>query len=467
MDDSVLKLYEKVQANLADRKNHDDTAAILDSLLAESHDRVSAYYLLANLFVQKTQYAIAKEFFLLADKLRPNHPAVINGLGCVAMELCQHEEAIARFHESLALQPDDAMIYNNLATSHVHLGNIKEGLKWAKLAYKGDPCPDAEQNLAQCLLSLGKWKEGFAHYDSRLLLPDRKERFYTKDKTDGYWDGTKGQTIVVHGEQGLGDELMFASMLPDVMKDANIIYDCNSRLINIMRDSFPGIPIYGTKQENSDVVWSGNHDIDAKISIGSLARSYRNKDKDFPKAPYLKADAKLMEKYRVKLAALGTRPKIGISWYGGAKRTSQSYRFNPLANWLDILKTDCDFISLQYNEEAGEKIERFNHENGTNILHWPEMVADYDETAALLMNLDLLISAPQSVVHLAGGLGVPCWRLCARQAMWLHGEQGKDAPWYGTVKNYWQEANGEWKPVMDRVGNDLQVFLSKDLRVAA
>jgi tetratricopeptide (TPR) repeat protein len=460
VETSALKLYDTVQANLAKRENLDDTAAILDSLIAEKIDLVSAYYLLASLFVLKTQFAIAEQFFILADKLRPNDPSIINGLGCVSMELLRHHEAIDRFKQSLALKPNDPMIYNNLATCYVHLGEPAEGLKWARMAFEGEPDnADTEQNLSQCLLGLGQWEEGFKHYDSRLLLPDRKERFYTADKSDKYWDGTKGQTIIVHGEQGLGDEIMFASMLPDVMKDCNVIYDCNSRLINIMRDSFPDIPVYGTKQQNGDVEWYGNHKIDAKISIGSLAKFYRKKKSDFPRKPYLKADWGLRGKYCAQLEMLGKRPKIGISWYGGAKRTSQSYRFNPLANWLDILKLDADFISLQYNKEAGEKIERFNKENGTNIHHWPETLEDYDETAALLMNLDLVISAPQSVVHLAGALGVECWRLCAHQSMWLHGEHGKDAPWYGTVTNYWQDKDCDWKPVMERVYNELRRFI--------
>lgn len=459
MDENAHKLFEKVQANLAERKDLDETLAILDSLLSDHIDDASTYYLLANVYILKTHYAIAQEYLYLARKARPHH-AITNGLGCVAMELCRHEEAIDHFKEAMR-EHEDALIYNNLATCYVHLGEPKEGLKWARKAFKADPSnAETEQNLAQCLLGMGNWKDGFKHYDSRLLLPDRKERFYTADKHDNYWDGTKGQTIVVHGEQGLGDELMFASMLPDVMKDANVIFDCNSRLINIMRDSFPGIPIYGTKQQNSDVDWGANHDIDAKISIGSLAKFYRHKDSDFPKIPYLKADPDLVEKYRIKLQEMGDRPKIGISWYGGAKRTSQSYRFNPLHNWLDILKQDnCDFISLQYNTEAGEKVEKFNKENGTNIHHWPDMVSDYDETAALLMNLDLVISAPQSLVHLAGGLGVPCWRLCAKQAMWLHGVHGKDAPWYGTVKNYWQETNGDWQPVMKQVTKDFYDYI--------
>lgn len=462
MTDSVKALYDEVMANLAQREKLDETIAILDSLLSEKHDEVSALYLLGNAYVLKTQYAIAEQFFLKANELRPNHPAIINALGCAAMELLRHHEAIDRFNESLALQPNDALIYNNLATCYVHLGEVEEGLKWAKLAFAGDPTnPETEQNLAQCLLGLGNWEEGFDHYDARLLLPDRKERFYTKDRSDVYWDGTKGKTIVVHGEQGLGDEIMFSSMLPDVMKDCNIIFDCNSRLVNIMRDTFPDIPIYGTKQQNGLVDWYDNHQVDAKISIGSLAKFYRKEESDFPKEPYLVANPELIEKYKKKLQALSRKPKIGISWYGGAKRTSQGYRFNPLANWLDILKTECDFISLQYNKEAGEKVERFNKENGTNILHWQETIDDYDETAGLLMNLDLVISAPQSLVHLCGALGVDCWRLCAYQAMWLHGVHGKDAPWYGTVKNYWQDATLDWKPVMEKVTKDFKVIYDK------
>lgn len=454
MQEPVLNLYDQVMANLAKREKIDDSIAILDSLLAEKQDTVSALYLLGNAFTLKSLHAVAERFFMAADSLRPDQPAIVNALGCAAMELLRHDEALKLFYRSLELK-DDPLIYNNIATCNVHLGNPAEGLKWAEMAFKGEPDnSETEQNMAQCLLGLGRWQDGFSHYDARLLLPDRKERFYTDDKSDKYWDGTPGQTVVVHGEQGLGDEIMFASMLPDIMRDCNVIYDCNSRLVNIMRDSFHDIPVYGTKQQNGDVDWYKNHNVDAKIAIGSLAKFYRKSDADFPKAPYLVADAELVEKYRKRMDS--PRKKIGISWYGGMKRTSQSYRFNALANWVDILSLPFDFYSLQYNPEAGEKVARFNLETGSNIIHWQEAIDDYDETAALLMNLDLVISAPQSVVHLAGALGVPCWRLCARQSLWTHGVHGNDAPWYGSVRNYWQETNGDWTPVMERVYDDIR-----------
>jgi tetratricopeptide (TPR) repeat protein len=455
--ESAKLLYDKVLNNLAKRENIDESITILDSLLSDDIDPVSAYYLLGNVYTLKTHYAIAEQFFLKANELRPNDASIINALGCVAMELLRHHEAIDRFNESLAIK-DDPIIYNNLATCYVHLGEPVIGKGWAEKAVKGEPdSQDAKQNLAQCLLGLGDYKNGFKLYESRLLLSDRKERFYTADHSDKYWDGTKGQTIIVHGEQGLGDEIMFASMLPDIMRDCNVVYDCNSRLLNIMRDSFAGIPIYGTKQQNGDVEWYGNHEVEAKVSIGSLAKFYRQNIADFPRASYLKADADLIEKYRIKMQS--KRPKIGISWYGGAKRTNTSYRFNPLHNWLSLLKMDADFYSLQYNAEAGEKVAKFNEDNGTNIIHWQDAIDDYDDTAAMLMNLDLVISCPQSVVHLAGALGVKCWRLCAHQALWTHGVHGEDAPWYGSVKNYWQGSDCEWKPVMERVENDLKGFL--------
>lgn len=453
--DSAKALYDKVLDNLSKREKIDESIAMLDSLLSDNIDPTSANYLLGNAFTLKTHFAIAEQFFLKANELRPGDASIINALGCAAMELLRHHEAIARFRESLSIK-DDPIIYNNLATCYVHLGEPEEGLKWAEKAVNGDPDnEETKQNKAQCLLGLGRYKEGFDLYDSRLYLHDRKERFYTKDKSDKYWDGTKGINLLVHGEQGLGDEIMFASMLPDVMRDCNVVYDCNSRLLNIMRDSFPDIPIYGTKQQNGLVDWYSNHRIDAKISIGSLAKFYRQKEDDFPKTPYLKADLGLVEKYRRKLQELGKRPKIGISWYGGAKRTNTSYRFNPLHNWLPILKMDADFFSLQYNQEAFDKIQKFNNDNGTNIIHWQDTIDDYDETAAMLMNLDLVISCPQSVVHLAGALGVPCWRLTAHQALWTHGVHGKDSPWHGSVKNYWQGKDLDWKPVMKQVEKDL------------
>lgn len=459
MDASAVKLFKEVGDNLKKREKLDESIAIVDSLLTEGFDSLSCFYLLGDAYAHKKHFAISCRFYEMALALSPNHPAILGNIGSSYHEQGQIEKAIGYLERAIELEPDEPANYTNMCACYTHLGDLDKALDWGlkSMSMKNYDQITPKHNVSQILLRQGKWKEGFEMYDIRIKMPDRKERFYTEDKHDVDWDGTKGLNLVVHGEQGLGDEIMFASMLPDVIKDCNVIYDCNSRLINLMRDSFPNIKVFGTKQQNSDVEWAKSYDIDAKVSICSLAKFYRQKDEDFPKTPYLKADSKIIEKYKKRLEVLGTKPKIGISWYGGATRISSGFRFNPLHNWLDIFKLDCDFISLQYNAEAAEKVHKFNKENGTNIIHWSDTLADYDETAGLLMNLDLVISAPQSVVHLAGALGVPCWRLCARQAMWGHGVQDKDAPWYGSVKNYWQETNGDWKSVMERVGRDLDV----------
>lgn len=468
MDISAKKLFADIQDNLDANKDYDQTIGLLDSLLSDSQDPCSVYYYLGFAAGNKGHYAIAKEWFSKAFAIRQNH-VLYNALGCCFRELDEPEKAIEYFNKSLELNPDDPLAHTNLAVCYVSMGEPQKAIPFARYAYKNMPDdPQKEMNLGQALLGIGKYREGFKHNEGRLLLNDRKEKFYSMNNSDPYWDGTKGKNIVVHGEQGLGDEIMFASMLLDVMGDCGVIYDCNSRLVNIMRNSFPDIPIYGTKQIPSDEIqWKEAWQVDGKISIGSLGKFYRKKESDFPGTPYLKADPVLIEKWRKRLAALGDRPKIGFSWYGGQKRIASIARFNPLHNWKEIFGMDADFISLQYNPEAGEKIERFNADNGINLHHWPEMLGDYDETAGLLMNLDLVISAPQSVVHLAGALGVPCWRLAAHRSMWIHGVHGKDAPWYKSVKNYWQNTHESWQDVMGIVGTDLKSFLANNKKVAA
>jgi hypothetical protein len=253
-------------------------------------------------------------------------------------------------------------------------------------------------------------------------------------------------------------------MIPDVVKDCNIVLDCHPRLRDLFRNSFPGLPIYGTrKTECNQLEWLKYHKLDAKVAIGTLAKFYRKSEDSFPKLPYLVANEKLKQKYAQKLDEMGGRLKIGFSWKGGIKTTNGNARYIPLDDWIDIFQLDADFISLQYNKDAGEEIKVFEDKHGIKLNHWDKTLADYDETAGLVANLDLIISVPQSVVHLAGALGTPTWQLAPYRAMWQVGVHGKNMPWYPFSENYWQGKDQQWKPVLIEVKERLCNLLAKTI----
>jgi tetratricopeptide (TPR) repeat protein len=348
---------------------------------------------------------------------------------------------------------EEANYLSNLASTYIQNGTPQKAIEISNQALKLDQDDEsAKWNRALAYLELGDYENGFPG----LECGRKKERGTVKQYHENgtpFWDGTPGQTIVVYGEQGIGDEIMFASMLPDIMRDCRVILDAHTRLADLFRINYPDNPVYGTR-ETANIPWAKLHkNIDAKIEIGSLAKFYRKKESDFPKNTYLRADEKYVKKYWKKLDSMGNKPKIGISWKGGILATGAINRCIPLEMLKDILRMqEIDFISLQYNLDIYEKeVKPFEDKYHICLNHWQDAIDSYDETAGLVANLDLIISVPQSVVHLAGALGTMAWQLCPKKAMWQLGPYGKNPPWYGCVENIWQDDSERWEPVIHQV----------------
>jgi tetratricopeptide (TPR) repeat protein len=425
---------------------------------------------LASVHMKRGNYALSVMLFEECIKKKPDFIEAYNNIGFAYREEQMRDKAKIYFEKTLELvdkldEKSHPEKYKEKATYLVNLGalHIANGTPLeAKKIFEESLALDKDDakagwNYALCLLESGDYEKGFEWYEKGDRTERTKERHYHTDGTP-WWDGTKGKTVVVFGEQGLGDELMFASMLPDLMKDCNVIIDAHPRLADLFRMNFPNVPVYGTRKTNQ-LAWAKYHKIDAKISIGSLGKFYRKKVSDFPGAPYLSADPSLIEKYRRKLAEMGNKPKIGISWRGGIKSTNKNDRHIPLPLWKEILKLDATFISLQYDKDIGSKVEAFEKENSVCLNHWQSVLDDYDETAGLITNLDLIISVPQSVVHLAGALGVKTWQLTPKRAMWQMGVFNQNMPWYDCIESIWQQEPQAWEPIMAIVKERLCTLL--------
>lgn len=436
----------------ADCKNLNEAEDIINGVLNCDPKSPTLLYYLANLYMQKKYTELAIYIYKLSLSFNDKLPATWNNLGYAFKSEQKLDEATEAFEKACELDPSDSDSLMNYGSMFVANGTPNKAISIFNdvLKLKSDSMPTL-WNKSLAFLELGRYKEGWELYENRFSEKNTLLKNYHKDKTP-MWDGTKGQTIVIYGEQGIGDQIMWLSILPDVMKDCNVILDAHPRLFRILRNSFPNIPIFGTWKD-PHMFWTQSYQIDAAIPLGSLCKFYRNKKEDFPLvSPYLKADPVLIEKYRDKVDALPGRIKIGISWKGGIGGTNKKDRSIKLKEWLPLFnEIDADFISLQYQEDAEHDIEKFYAENpnAKKIIHWRDMVDDYDETAALVSNLDFVVSVPQSVVHLAGGLGIPTFQLTPKRAMWQMGVYGHDMPWYKPfVRNIWQKEVGMWEPVI-------------------
>ena len=355
---------------------------------------------------------------------------------------------------------DLAYAYHGIGSLYVNAVNPAACKFWSEKALTVDPDDrHAKWNRGLALLEMGYWEEGFRVYDTAGFDTNGNTPMERKLKTYGglpRWNGEKGKTVVTYGEQGVGDEIMFASIIPDLMKDCKVIIDCDKRIEKMLKRSFPDtVAVYPTSDIDAPFPWKADHEIDGYVPMGSLGRFYRKKSSDFPKTPYLKADPELIEKWGAELKKLPPGLNVGISWIGGLKKTRLDQRSIPLQKWEKILKTPgVNFHSLQYHRNAAAEAGAVGAQFGVPIHHWHDMIADYEETAGFLMNLDLVITVNTSLHHLSGALGVKQWCMTPVMCAWRYGVSG-ESPWYGNSRMFRQKKKEDWDYVLNNVAKAL------------
>jgi len=390
-----------------------------------------------------------------AVALKKDFAPAINNIGYILYNQQKFDESRTFFYSAIKIDPKSAEAYINLAASYVAWGEPDKGIKYATKALELKPDDkQALNNLSLCHLEKGEYDTGFTLYDARSIVEGNEERNYSNDGTP-QWDGVSPGTVVVYGEQGLGDEIMFGSCIPDILRNNNInfVLDCHPRLLNIWRHSFPGELIFGTRKENI-LCWTARVKPGFKVALPTLCKLFRKSESDFPKLPYLKPYDHLADVYNKKISS--KKLKVGIAWKGGTPKTNLFFRHTNLEQWLPILKQDCDFYSFQYFNDAEKDIDEFKEQHPEIVIHhWRDEIDDYEKTVALASNMDVIISVPQSIVHVGGALGVKTWQLCPFRAMWQMGPYGKDLPWYSDTKSFWQDKSCNWSPVFEKAGEEL------------
>lgn len=436
-------------ANLIKAGQREEALVHLDTLLARTPEHPIILHLYGTLLLESGKIGASLAMLTRAAQNGPKYDFVWKNLGG-ALRKAQHYDVSRQAYQTAhKLNPDDPDVMAMLAGSHVNVGDPGPGIEWARKALIKDPLNShAWNHLALCLLENGQWKEGWKAYERRWAIPNRK-----KDARDyggvRKWRGRKVETLAIHGEQGLGDEILFLSCLPELRDRAKrIVIECAGRLVPLITRSFD-CPVYATHAELISA-----EQPDAWIPIGDLPRFVRNSPADFERQPaaYLRADPVLVKEYRVRLAALGPRPWVGIAWWGGTPETHSRLRCTELADWRPVRKAAGACISLQYGDVAPQVAAE------AGLTHWQDAIDDLDRTAALCEALDLVISVPQTIVHIAGALGRPTWVATPAWTCWRFAKGGDRCLWHPSAKLYRQERSLEWKPVLNRMGADLANF---------
>ncbi len=407
---------------LREQGKHREALSALSAALSINPKSASAHCNVAMVLRELGESKSAAHHYQEAILLDPSCADALSGLGCVMMDLSEVAEAFNYFDRALRVQPHYA---------------------------------EGRSRRAFARLSEGDFKHGWVDYEARYLTQESPERGFPFPR----WDGSAlaNRTILLYGEQGVGDQIMFASCFPDVITLAkHCVVECESKLAGLFARSFPNVTVHGGTRNEAKTWLTGFPGIEVQSAIGSLPRFFRNQWEDFPRhMGYLKADPIRVSKWRNRLDNLGEGLKIGVSWRGGIGKTRSAVRSIPLSDWLPILnQPGISFISLQYGEWFSEIME-FNARHHTQLHHWVEAIEDYEETAALICSLDCVISACTSVVHLTGALGRPVWVMAPVSPEWRYLRTGKRIPWYPSAKIFRQTDPANWMPVIQHVVSEL------------
>ena len=420
-----------------------------DPLHAKAHN------FLGTLLSERGALEQAVECFRRCVALRPDFAPAHSNLGSLLItRLDQFDEGAKHVEEAIRLAPDSPDVQCNRAMLLQYRGQYPDALRrWTELIEAGVLGNDAKARLDRALifLLLGEFEKGWDEYEHRFDADKRRARDFGLPRwNDGPLDG---KTILVYAEQGVGDEIMFASCLPDLVACAGrVVLECSERLEKLFRRSFPQAIVHAGKKGDSEKWLSEFSPIDYQVPIGSLPRRFRRKPEAFPgQYPYLKADPARVEYWRQRLQREGARPAMGVSWRGGTAATRSAVRSIPPGLLSEVLPGDVTWVSLQHGAE-GEAPPLPGLRTFTGVTQ------DLDELAALMCALDLVISVANTNVHLAGALGCPVWVLVSNRPEWRYGASGDCMPWYPSSRLFRCAQDEDWKAVLKRLRGELDRF---------
>jgi tetratricopeptide (TPR) repeat protein len=421
--------------------------------LALQPTHAGAWNNLGNLLRARGNIAEAAECYRQAVTLRPDAAGSHNNLGSALLALHRAREAAACFAEAVRLQPDYADAYNNLGGAQLALDQPEDAARAFRRAVDLDPSQaQARFGEALAFLSLGRFAEGWEAYESRWLDPRFNEgvRAYATPRWNG--ESVAGRTVLLHCEQGLGDSIQFVRYVPLVRaRGARVVLEAPAPLLGL----FAGL---------ADEVVSDKADLpphDFHCPLLSLPRLFGTDMHSIPAdVPYLHPDPALAAAWARTLGP-ATKPRIGIAFSGSEEHPEDALRSIPLARLRPLLDLqDAEFHVVQKDIRADDA-RTLREMPGVRAHH--DRLETFADTAALLTQIDLMISVDTSVAHLGAALARPVWILVQFNADFRWLRVRTDSPWYPTVRLFRQSQPLAWETEIDRIVEAVRSF-SRDRR---
>jgi tetratricopeptide (TPR) repeat protein len=420
---------------------------------------------LSALFAANTQNTEALYFATQALSLNPTDVRAHLNLGCALSVMGRVDDAHYCFETVLQLSPDNVSALMNIAIVQEKRGEIDACLASLDKALSLSPKnSDQETTILYSksypLLSKGRLKEGWEMYAYGFKPNNKLSRGPKRKFNIPQWSGQAihSKKLLIWREQGLGDELMFSHIIPEAFALCDdIIIECEERLISLFQRSFPHCHV--RKQHFDGITGLATiEDFDYHIPMGSLAGLFRNDIASFQRGkPYLIPDATRIQDFASRLAPHKNKKIVGICWRSGVVNADRSLHYAPLSSWQPIFEVENTiFVNLQYGDCAQE-LQQAREVLGVDILGWHDLDLrnDLEGLAALMANLDCVISVGTAVAQMAGALGSHLMLFTPRGWTLL----GQDYyPWFGNTELFSVEANHSVEPLIPQIAQRLKVF---------
>lgn len=430
----------------------------LDPNNADNYNNIALCY--ANL----GQYDLAKNNLDKAISIKNNY-LYYNNLALQYRQTRDYDRAIELFEKAIEInESQDPQLWNNLGGIYGELKDLKKAEECFLKASEIDPEFSASHvDLAFTYHLMGDWVKGFQEYEWRVKhfkQLDHYKRHYDMNKA---WDGTcrlDGKTIMVYGEQGLGDVIQFARYLKFLKAHgaAKVIYHCPEVVRPIMARIEGVDETFVADIVNTEIIDMPEYDYQCmSMSLPHLLRHYAPTGE-----PYLKPLATLpFDDYQDKL-------KIGIVWAGSPAHPNDSVRsmfLNEFRPIHDLENVKLFNLQVNYRKRIysmGKRIVDLTDGcDDMSIVDLTPMIENFEDSATIVSGLDLVITVDTAIVHLCGALGVPCWMLTPYNPDWRWGIEGDKTCWYDSVKIYRQNIRDNWSEVMERVKQDVLLLQNK------
>lgn len=388
----------------------------------------------------------------------PTSPKTQNNIGNIYRELNLTEDAINSFNKALALDPNYAEAYSNLGWTLYGIREYQKSKGCFKNALKINPnLTPALFNLSLSQLILGEFEEGWVNYEHRMKQPLYQNKITNLTKPQ--WDGSEsitGKTIYVYAEQGLGDTIQFCRYIKLLAeRGAKVLFEPQTPLYELLLtlDGVDELLRHGQPTPSYDF----------HCPLMSLPLAFKTNAASIPnQVPYLQTQESKNIYWKSKLAGIN-EPKVGLVWSGGFRPNNPELwgvnkrRNIPFEILSQINHDGFQFFSLQKGGDAeAELIEQKESVWKSNNFHnFTHELNDFSDTAALVKQLDLIVSVDTSTAHLAGALGKPTWILNRYDSCWRWLDSGDSSSWYPTAKLFRQRVPGDWSAMIQDVRHRL------------